>query len=237
MVEIIPLASSSLGNCYYLTDSSTPLLLECGISFREIRRKLNFRTSDIAACLVTHEHQDHCSAIRDVIRAGIDVYASQGTISEVAEWFNIQSHRIKRIEANRPFTVGTWRILPFETQHNAAEPLGFLLASKTGAKVLFATDTYYIRYKFTGLTHIMIECNYSKDILEQNVRNGEVPIPVKRKLLKAHFSLDNVKKFFRANDLSRVQEIWLIHMSNKNADAERFKREIQAVTGKPVFIA
>jgi len=233
MVEITPLASSSLGNCYHITDGKTPILLECGIQFKEIRRKLNFRTSEIAACLVSHEHQDHCKAVKDIVRAGIDVQASKGTI----EGFNIQSHRIKRIEARRSFSVGTWRILPFETQHNAAEPLGFLLASKTGAKVLFATDTYYIRYKFTGLTHIMIEANYDKDILEENVRNGKVPIAVKRQLLRAHFSLDNVKEFFRANDLSKVQEIWLIHLSNKNADADRFKTEIQAITGKPVYIA
>lgn len=230
---IKPLASSSLGNCYYITDGTTALLIECGIPFREIRKKLNFRTSEIAGCLVTHEHQDHCSAMNDVLRAGIDVYASEGTIEGV----NISHHRLHRIESHRALKLGTWNILPFETEHNAKEPLGFLLASKSGAKVLFATDTYYIRYKFKGLTHIMIECNYAMDILQKNIATGDVPRLVARRLIKAHFSLENVKKFFKANDLSKVQEIWLIHLSNKNADAKRFKAEVQAITGKPVYIA
>lgn len=230
---IKPLASSSLGNCYYITDGTTALLIECGIPFREIRKKLNFRTSEIAGCLVTHEHQDHCSAMNDVLRAGIDVYASEGTIEGV----NISHHRLHRIESHRALKLGTWNILPFETEHNAKEPLGFLLASKSGAKVLFATDTYYIRYKFKGLTHIMIECNYAMDILQKNIATGDVPRLVAKRLIKAHFSLENVKKFFKANDLSKVQEIWLIHLSNKNADADRFKAEVQAITGKPVYIA
>lgn len=233
MVKITPLSSSSLGNAYHITDGTTALLIECGIPFREIRRKLNFKTSEIAGCLITHEHQDHCSALRDVLRAGIDAYASLGTIKSV----NISHHRLRRIEPRRPLKLGTWNILPFETEHNAAEPLGFLLASKLGAKLLFATDTYYVRYKFQGLTHIMIECNYTIDALRENVASGEVPRYVARKLMRAHFSLENVKEFFRSNDLSKVQEIWLIHLSNKNADAERFKKEIQAITGKPVHVA
>lgn len=233
MVEIRPLASGSSGNCYHLTDGSTSLLLECGIPFREIRRRLDFRTSDIAACLLSHEHIDHSRAVKDVLRAGIDVYTSSGTM----EGINISHHRLKRLEAKIAVKIGTWRVLPFEIEHNANEPLGFLLASATGEKVLFATDTYYIRYRFKGLTHIMIECNYSLDVLRENVAAGVVPRMLARKVLRAHFSLENVKDFFLANDLSTVQEIWLIHLSDRNSDAERFKREIQAVTGKPVYIA
>jgi len=79
MVEISSLASGSSGNCYRLTDGSTPLLLECGISFKEIKKKLNFRTSEIAACLITHEHGDHAKAVNDLMKAGIDCYMSKGT--------------------------------------------------------------------------------------------------------------------------------------------------------------
>lgn len=233
MVEIRPLASGSAGNCYHLTDGSTPILLECGIPFREIRHRLNFRTSDVAACLVTHEHQDHAMAIGDVLRSGIDVYASKGTIEAVG----ITHHRLHPVEPRKVVKIGTWNVMPFEAEHNAAEPLGFLMANAAGDKVLFATDTYYLRYRFKGLTHIMIECNYARDILQAKVVSGEIPRVAARKLIRAHFSLENVKDFFRANDLSAVQEIWLIHLSDRNSDAERFKREIQAVTGKPVYIA
>lgn len=230
---IKPLASSSSGNAYYVSDGETALLIECGIPFKEIRKKLNFRTSEIAGCLVTHEHKDHCMAIKDVLRAGISVFASLGTIEGV----NLSHHRLNVLQAKRTVKIGTWTILPFETEHNANEPLGFLMVSQSGAKVLFATDTYYIRYRFKGLTHIVIECNYSKDILMENVANGEVDRRLARRLMRSHFSLENVKEFFKANDLSKVQGVWLIHLSNKNADAERFKAEVQAITGKPVFIA
>jgi len=83
----------------------------------------------------------------------------------------------------------------------------------------------------------MVECNYSMDILRENIANGSVPVELKNRLLMTHFSLENVKDFLRANDLSKVQEIWLLHLSEGNSNAARFKREIQQLTGKPVYIA
>jgi len=167
------------------------------------------------------------------MRAGIYCYMSQGT----AEALGLSGHRLHIIKARQQFRIGTWTILPFETQHDAAEPLGFLLANQAGDKLLYATDTYFIRYRFRGLTHIAVECNYSLDILRTNVANGSVETVLKSRILKSHFSLENVKEFLKANDLSRVQEIWLLHMSNGNSDCERFKREVQELTGKPTYIA
>ena len=167
------------------------------------------------------------------MRAGIDCYMSRGT----AEALGVSGHRLNIIKAKQQFRIGTWAILPFETQHDAAEPLGLLLANQDGEKLLYATDTYYIRYQFSGLTHIMIEANYSLDILKKNVEDGSVPKELKTRLLKSHFSLENVKQFLRANDLSRVREIWLLHLSDGNSDAERFKREVLELTGKPTYIA
>ena len=176
---------------------------------------------------------DHSKAVKDIMRAGIDCYISAGTV----EALGLSGHRINIIKAKQQFRIGTWTILPFETQHDAAEPLGFLLANQDGEKLLYATDTYYIRYRFRGLTHIAVECNYSLDILKRNVEAGAVPKELKSRILKSHFSLKNVKKFLLANDLSKVQEIWLLHLSDGNSDAKRFKREIQSLTGKPVYIA
>ena len=233
MIEIQALASGSTGNCYRVTDGSTPLLLEAGIPFKQIRRGLNFGVSELAGVLVSHEHNDHCKAVPDMMKAGVNCYMSQGT----AEALNLSGHRVRIIQPLQQFQIGTWSILPFETQHDAAEPLGFLLANQSGDKLLFATDTYYVKYKFVGLTHIMIECNYSLDILRANVESGLVPQALKDRILQSHFSLDNVKKFLKANDLSQVREIWLLHMSDGNSDAELFRREIQEVTGKPVYVA
>ena len=167
------------------------------------------------------------------MRAGIDCYMSRGT----AKALGLSGHRLNIIKAKQQFRIGTWTILPFELQHDAQEPLGFLLANQAGDKLLYATDTYYIKYKFRGLTHIMIECNYAADILKTNVKAGLMEPAIKRRILKSHFSLKNVKDFLQANDLSKVREIWLLHMSNENSDAERFKREVQELTGKMVFVA
>jgi len=233
-MDIKVLASGSKGNCYWITDGTTPLLLECGISTREVRERIGFRLTEIAACLVSHEHQDHAKAVADVLRAGVEVYTSPGTI----EALGLENHRLRAVKSKDTFRVGTWTIRAFETQHDAQEPLGFLLKSNvTGERLLYATDTYYIRYRFPRLNYIMVECNYAMDILEENVRRGSVPEVLKKRLLTSHFSLDNVKEFLKANDLSQVREIWLLHLSDGNSDAERFKREVQTLTGRPVYIA
>ena len=233
-MDIKVLASSSRGNCYLISDGSTPLLLECGQRVSEIRQGLGFGLTDVSACLLSHEHQDHSKAIKDVLRAGVYVYTSPGTI----EALGLEHHRLRPVKAKETFQVGTWTVRAFETQHDAQEPLGFLLKSNvTGERLLYATDTYYIRYRFPRLNYIMVECNYAMDILEDNVQRGLVPEVLRRRLLTSHFSLENVKEFLRANDLSKVREIWLLHLSDGNSDAERFKREIMAVCGKPVYIA
>ena len=231
-MEIKVLASSSKGNCYTVSDGTTKLLIECGLPWKEIQRRTRFAV-DHAGCLVTHEHKDHCKAAQDVMFAGIDVYSTWGTFNAA----HLGGRRSNVVQPLEPFTVGTWAILPFPTVHDCAEPLGFLLASKNGIKCLFATDTMYLRYKFSGLTHIMLETNYSMDILRQNVARGRVDAAVKNRVVRSHMSLETAKDFLRANDLHRVEAIWLIHLSDDNSDAERFRREIMAATGKPVYVA
>lgn len=232
MIEITTLATGSKGNCYHITDGSTALLLEAGIPYKEIRRKLNFQTTTIKGCLISHEHQDHCKAVTHVAKAGINIYMSQGT----ADALEATGHRIKPVKAKQQFQIGTWTILPFDVEHDVSEPYGYLLASSTGAKVLFATDTYYIRYKFKGLTHLLLECNYSLERLNENIATGRVHRGMKKRLIRSHFSLENVKEFLKANDLSQLQEIWLLHLSDSNSNEEEFKREIQELTGRMVMV-
>lgn len=232
MIEITSFGSGSKGNAYRVTDGVTPLLVEAGVKYREIQKGFDFRLSEVAGCLLTHDHGDHSKSIKDVMKAGINVYTSPGTIQTLG----LSGHRIKPVKAMQQFQLNTWTVLPFDTEHDVSEPLGFLLVNQVGEKLLFATDTYYIRYKFKGLTHIMVECNYSTEILNQNILEGRVPQAMRKRLLQSHFSLENVKEFFKANDLSKVQEIWLLHLSDTNSNAELFKREIMKLTGKMVII-
>lgn len=233
IMDIQVLASSSGGNCYRLDDGNSPLLLDAGIPFSELKRRLNFRVAEIEGVLITHEHMDHAKAIKDLMKFGIDCYMSFGTANALG---GITGHRLKLLKAKEQVEIGTWTVLPFDVQHDAAKPLGFLLASGN-EKLLYATDTYYIKYKFTGLTHIMIECNHSYDILNKNVESGILNPGMKNRLIRSHFSLENVKEFLKANDLSKVREIYLIHLSSGNSDEARFKREIQELTGIPTYIA
>lgn len=227
---IKPLASSSSGNAY-LIGGRSPLLLDCGLPFRQLQMATGYQLTSLAGCLLSHEHKDHSKAAKDLMGAGVDLYTSRGT----ADTLGLGHHRLHIIQTRQQFQVGDWTVLPFETQHDAKEPLGFLLATG-GEKILYATDTFYIRYRFRGLTRILLEVNYAQDILDANVERGLSPAH-RRRVMRSHMSLETAKDFFRANDLSKVREIWLCHLSDGNSDAERFKREIQALTGKPVYIA
>lgn len=233
MIEIKPLASGSRGNCYWVSDGTQPLLLECGISYSEIQKGVDFKISELSGCFISHEHGDHCKAIKKLMRSGVNVYASKGTI----EALKLTGHRIIPVREKKLFKVGNWVVKSFKTEHDAADPLGFLLESQEKKRLVYVTDSFYSRYTFPGLTHIMIECNYALDILKENVESGRVLEVQKNRVLKSHFSLKNVKDFLKVNDLSQVREIWLLHLSDDNSDEKRFKEEIQALTGKPVYIA
>jgi len=232
LVEIIPVASGSSGNFYIVEDGNEKLLIECGISITKIKQSLEFKLTDVIGCLVTHSHLDHSKESEKLFSSGVNVYMSKGT----ADKLNLKSHRLKIIKAHKQFNINDWSILPFDVHHDDPEPLNFLI-QKGNEKLVYLTDTFYCKYKFNNLTRIMIECNYSKKILDENIAAGRVPMVQKNRLLKSHFSLKNVKDFLKANDLSKVREIWLLHLSDRNSNAERFKREIQEISGCPVYIA
>ena len=144
-------------------------------------------------------------------------------------------HRLHILNPMEQTTVGRITVSAFPTQHDAREPCGFLLDDGDD-RVLYATDTYYIKYQFPGVTKMLIEANHSYKILEENVGAHILNKSLAERLIKSHFSIENVLAFLRANDLSKVKEIWLIHLSDGNADAGKFARMVEAATGKPVYI-
>ena len=235
MITITHIASGSSGNCYHVTDGITQLLLEAGIRYKTIQKKLNFAISELSGCLVTHEHGDHSKSAQELMRAGVDVYMSLGTYTGLFyPDGSFVPHRFKMIKSLEQFKIGTWTILPFDTVHDATEPLGFLLSSTaTGEKLLFATDTAYLRFQFTALTHIMIECNYVPEILSaSNISRTE-----KRRITFNHFGLDNVVKFLEDIDKDRLVEVHLLHLSDRNADENPIKERIEEVVDAKVVVA
>ncbi|HEY5576238.1 MAG TPA: MBL fold metallo-hydrolase [Clostridiaceae bacterium] len=232
-MDINVLASGSSGNAYLISDGATTLLLDAGIPIRAIQIGCQFKLSQIDGCLITHNHLDHSKAARELARLGVDVYTSQGTI----EACRLTGHRIRRVKALEELTVGTLDILPFDVQHDSPEPLGFLIRSnETGEKLLYFTDTYYIKYKFQGLNIIMAECNYDTETLQHSVAAGYIPIELASRLMKSHMSLDHLLDLLKSNDLSQVKQIYLLHLSSNNSNEVRFKEEVQKLTGTEVYV-
>jgi phosphoribosyl 1,2-cyclic phosphodiesterase len=227
-MQINVFGSSSKGNCYHV-DSSSPLLLDAGLPFKEIQRRLNFQTSSIAGVLITHQHMDHCKAVKDLIKAGIDCYMNQAT----CDVLGVVSHRIKVIAPMEQIKINEWAIMAFPLEHDV-DNLGYLISNGI-EKILYITDTSFCRFKFNGVTRLLIEANYSYEILKQHIENDQTTGKESR-LINTHFALEDVKEFLIANDFSKLKEIILIHLSDGNSDAELFKKEIAELTGKIVRI-
>lgn len=232
-MDIKVLASGSGGNAYRINDGHTFLLLDAGIPLKALQIGCDFKLRQIEGCFITHAHQDHCKAAKDLARLGVDIYTSAGTI----EACGLAGHRIRPAKALEEFTVGTFKVLPFDVQHDAPEPLGFLFASMaTGEKLLYFTDTFYVKYVFQGLTHILCECNYDLGLVMQSVNAGYIPAALAPRLITSHMSLEHLLDMLKANDLSKVQQIYLLHLSNNNSDAARFKEAVQRLTGTEVYV-
>lgn len=232
MLNIKCFASGSSGNLYLIDDGRAQILLDCGRPFVEIQKHLDFKTSELAACLITHEHLDHAKAVKEMLKRGVHCYISRGT----AEALGVENESATCIIQDKETAfIDTWQVTAFGTQHDAAEPLGFVLDNGTD-RILYATDTYYLKYRFPGCTVIMIECNHSYDIVDKNVAAGILHPALAKRLMTSHMSLENLVDFFKANDLKKLREIYLVHLSDANSDEKLFRRTIASLTGKPVYI-
>lgn len=227
------IGSSSKGNCYILENESEALLIECGVRFEKVKQALNFQLKKVVGCLLTHEHGDHADFTSSFLASGINVFASTGTFKALG----YKHHNMNAINPNTVFSIGGFKIMPFDIRHDAAEPLGFLINHSETGNVLFLTDTYYVPYTFKNLHNIIVESNYSKEILERKRREGYLPQFLNDRIIKSHMSLETCKELLQANDLSEVNNIVLIHLSDGNSDAAFFQSEIKNLTGKTVHVA
>ncbi len=221
-MKIKTFESGSSGNLYSIQDGDKKLMIECGLPMKKI---MNYLSLDVSGCLLSHYHNDHSKAAKQVMKYGIDLYCTK----ETAEVLKLSGSRLKVIEADKDFDVDGFRVLSFQTNHDTPGAVGFLI--DTGSdRVLFASDTGSLPYRFPGLNYIMIECNYSEDSI---TTENEFVMDRTR---KTHMSIDNVLEFLDNNDLSKLREIHLIHISKSNSDKQDFKRRVQAVVGVPVFV-
>lgn len=226
------LGSSSNGNCYLLIGDKETLVIEAGIPFIEVKKAMKFNISSIIGCISSHCHNDHAKYIREFLKCGIKVLA----LPDVFARHGITSPFCKEIEPMHGYKVGGFGILPLSVVHDVP-CVGFIIEHEEMGKLIFITDTMMLEYKLPKLNHIMLEANYADEILQHNIDYGIVPVSMRDRLLHSHMELQTAKEILRANDLSAVNEVILLHLSSNNSDAEQFQREVRETAGKPVCIA
>jgi phosphoribosyl 1,2-cyclic phosphodiesterase len=180
------LGSGSTGNAVLISSERTNVLVDAGLSAREIVRRLalvGLGCDDLDGVLLTHEHSDHAGGLRVLMRSlKCPVYVSRctedayyGTRKGVQ---NGESESVKRkqalkercveIESTREFRIGDIDFEPFTVPHDAADNFGFV-AKKDGVKVATLMDfgciTDLIKEKLKGCDAIVIESNHSRDML------------------------------------------------------------------------
>lgn len=233
MMTLKVIGSSSKGNGYLLDNGREALLLECGVKIHDIKKAAGFDVGKIAGCLITHEHADHAGHAHEVMRSGIDIYSSRGTLDKL----KLTSHRAMVMRAKSRYQIGHFTVMPFDVRHDAAEPFGFLISHPECGNTLFTTDTYYLPFTFPGLNNIIAEVNYDIDILNENVFSGRIPPVVRKRVLESHMEIGTFLDFLRANDLTTVNNIVMIHLSDGNSNAKTFTQKVKNLTGKSVHVA
>lgn len=228
------IGTGSSGNAYILSNGDEALLIEAGVKIKEIKQALNFDYSKVVGCIISHEHLDHCKSANDLMRLGIDVYTGAKTHQKIN---GDLIHKAMPIASRETIKLGNFKIMAFDVKHDAVEPLGFLIEHPDCGRVLFMTDTYYCKYTFPGLNNIIIEANYSKEIIDKKFGPDSDKEFLRNRILQSHFSLANCKDMLKANDLREVNNIVLIHLSDSNSDEKKFQKEVYELTYKNVIVA
>lgn len=101
---------------------------------------------------------------------------------------------------------------------------------------LFGSVDFPLKYKFSGITHILGECNYTRERVQENLAEDTLPTVRAARLMHSHMSLQHLVEFLEASDLSRLKQIYLVHLSAENSDEAEMKRQIQRLTGAEVYV-
>ena len=233
-MQIQTIATGSTGHAYFVEIAGLNILLDCGNTLDALQKwcwEHNKRVMHIDAVLLTHEHQDHGKSAQNLLDCGLRLYASDGT----AQALNLHSGGLEICKSLKPCKFESLQILPFDTVHDSAEPLGFVI-SVFNENLLYVTDTAYIKYRFNNLTHMIVECNHVVNRLAENVANGVINEFLAKRVVTNHLSLETLTAWLTRCDKGMLQEIYLCHLSNDNSDADFIKQEIQKIVGVPTYI-
>ncbi len=222
---ITTLNSGSSGNCYLLECNNEVLIIELGVSWKEVLKGLNYDLSKVVGCLVSHEHLDHSKYIPTLLKCGISVYSCKSV--------QTMHPQVKVLKKGSKYKIGGFSVQPIPTPHSV-ECYAFLIEHNDIGKCLFITDTSAFHYRIKNCNHIFIEANWSEDILIDKLCNDDAT----RSRHEQHLEIGQTIDVLKQNYSSDLQTIMLLHLSNGNSNAQQFKERVQQELGfLPVYVA
>ena len=212
------LGSSSAGNCYLLTSNSgETLILDCGISIKEIKKGLDWNIRSVVGCIVSHAHSDHSKSLNDFKPMGIPIFAPY--LGDSRKSMNMGEFTVKPFDLT---TIdGNWT----HTDANG-EPCpiyGFLITHKEMGRMLYITDCELIKWRFKDINHILLGVNYDKDLIDRD-NTGKA-----NHVFRGHLSIDTACDFVKANYSDGLQNVIMCHLSSENSDRDSFIEKMKKV--------
>ena len=242
-VSVTVLASGSKGNCTLISSSSTRLLIDAGLSCREILRRLALCGEDacrVDAVLITHEHADHVAGLRVLARKlKVPVYITAPTYHEYQRFARdaaggrVELDRRELFSSGSAFQIGDITVTPFTIPHDAVDPVGFRFCSE-GLKIGLCTDLGYmpasVRHHLRGCHILMIESNHDLELL----RGGPYPWSVKQRVMSrvGHLSNDALADFLTTDYDGGAEFLILAHLSEQNNHPEIARMTAERALGR-----
>ncbi len=223
MTEICALASGSNGNCYYIGNEKEAILIDAGISRRQIidRMKTQGLTPEkVKAIFITHEHSDHyrgAKVLSDKLQ--IPVYISEKTWAK--SYAKMKPTNVITFTRGDNLTIGSFRICSFAKYHDAIEPCSFRIEHQNKHIGVF-TDIgevcTNVKTEFAKCDFVFLETNYDTEMLEK----GNYPSYLKKRVLGkyGHLSNDQAKELVEQHAGSTLKTIYLSHISEDNNRGE-----------------
>ena len=231
-MRICIFASGFGGNCLLLSDGSTHVLVDAGISMRRIEaslREAGIAMSDITGVLITHEHSDHISGLKMLLKYHhLPVYAPPTVANRMRGMLPDVDGSLNIIEVGTVFELGSLRVRAFHTPHDTDESVGYRF-SGTGSFAI-ATDIGHVTDEvldgLTGAETVLIESNHDIDMLSY----GPYPVYLKRRILSDRGHLSNKDCAVLARHLAEngTTRIILGHLSKENNTPETALAESRA---------
>jgi phosphoribosyl 1,2-cyclic phosphodiesterase len=224
-LSVCVLASGSKGNCLFISDGATSLLIDAGLSGVEIERRLAVHGIDpqtLNALVISHEHQDHIQGAGVIARRyHLPVYISRKTCLAARPCLG-QVEEYQYFECGATFRIGCLEIHPFSLSHDAADPAGFTF-SRNGLKVGLATDlgvaTAMVKEHLKGCRLLILEANHDPEMLI----GGSYPWPVKQRIKgrTGHLSNNESRELLLEVKHDRLAHVILAHLSHENNTCEK----------------